>query len=255
MSATVVLAVARRAFVKTVRQPFQLFPLIFFPAILLAINASGLAAATHLPGFPTRSYLSFAIALAYVQGALFALVNAGTNLAEDLESGFFTRLALTPLSRRALLAGLLAGSGAVGVLQSAIYLLIGALAGAQLKGGLPGALLLLAFGGVASAGFAAGGVAAALLLRSGEAVQGLFPFFFVLLLLSSANLPRNLLHGWFQTVATYNPLSYLIEGFRAIYLTGFPAGPLLGGAAVVAGSWLLFGTAAVVALRRSPRAL
>jgi len=248
-----VLTIALRAFLKTVRQPFQLFPLIFFPAILLAINASGLTAATELRGFPTHSYLTFAIAVAYVQGALFALVNAGTNLAEDIESGFFTRLALTPLSRAALLGGLLIGIAAVGVLQSLVYLLIGAVAGAHLHGGLPGAFLLLGLGAFASAGFGAGGIAAALLLRSGEAVQGLFPLFFVLLILSSANLPRNLLHGWFHTVATYNPFSYLIEGFRAVYLSGFPAGPLLGAVAVIAGTWLLFGSAAVALLWRSLR--
>ena len=53
---------------KTLRQPFQVFPIIFFPAILLAVNASGLRAATHLPGFPTHSYVSFAIAVAFIQG-------------------------------------------------------------------------------------------------------------------------------------------------------------------------------------------
>jgi len=46
---------ARRAMLKTLRQPFQLFPIVFFPLILLAVNASGLKAATRLPGFPTHS--------------------------------------------------------------------------------------------------------------------------------------------------------------------------------------------------------
>jgi len=88
---------ARRAMLKTLRQPFQLFPIVFFPLILLAVNASGLKAATRLPGFPTSSYISFAIAVAFIQGGMFSLINTGTNLAEDIESGFFNRLALTPL--------------------------------------------------------------------------------------------------------------------------------------------------------------
>ena len=45
---------SRRAMLKTLRQPFQLFPIVFFPLILLAVNASGLRAATRLPGFPTQ---------------------------------------------------------------------------------------------------------------------------------------------------------------------------------------------------------
>ena len=68
-------------------------------SILLAVNASGLRAATYLPGFPTHSYVSFAIAVAFIQGATFAQINTGTNLAEDIDSGFFNRLALTPLRR------------------------------------------------------------------------------------------------------------------------------------------------------------
>ena len=71
---------------KTLRQPFQLFPIVFFPLILLAVNATGLRAATRLPGFPTNSYISFAIAVAFVQGAMFSLINTGTNLAEDIET-------------------------------------------------------------------------------------------------------------------------------------------------------------------------
>ncbi len=119
---TQVSVLARRSMRKTLRQPFQLFPIVFFPIILLAVNASGLKSATLLAGFPTHSYVSFAIAVAFLQGAMFALINTGTNLAEDIESGFFNRLALTPLRRVALIAGLLVGVAAVGALQSAVYI-------------------------------------------------------------------------------------------------------------------------------------
>ena len=44
-----------------------------------------------------------------MQGALFAAMNAGTDLAHDIETGFLNRLALTPLRGPALIAGLLAG--------------------------------------------------------------------------------------------------------------------------------------------------
>ena len=109
---------------KTLRQPFQLFPIVFFPVILLAVNASGLKSATKLVGFPTDSYVSFAIAVAFLQGAMFALINTGTNLAEDIESGFFNRLALTPLRRVSLIAGLLVGVAAIGGALSAEKLVL-----------------------------------------------------------------------------------------------------------------------------------
>ena len=41
------------------------------------------------------------------------------------------------------------------------------------------------------------------------------------LFLSSSSLPRNLIKTtWFREVATYNPVSYLIEGLRSLVITG-----------------------------------
>ena len=249
--ATQIATLARRAALKTLRQPFQLFPIVFFPLILLAINSGGLKAATRLPGFPTHSYVSFIIAVAFMQGALFSLVNTGTNLAEDIESGFFNRLALTPLRRVSLIAGLLVGVAALGVLQSAVYLIAGLIAGAHLLAGVGGAFVLLALGALACVGFGALGCAVALRTGSGEAVQGLFPLFFVFIFLSSSNLPRNLLHtGWFHTVATWNPITYLIEGFRSLFVYGWDGTALGRGFAVAAGVTLV-GLIAVAAAMRT----
>jgi ABC-2 type transport system permease protein len=226
-------ALARRSTLKTLRQPFQLFPIVFFPAILLAVNASGLKAVTHLPGFPTDSYISFAIAVAFIQGSMFSLINTGTNLAEDIENGFFNRLALTPLRRVSLIAGLLVGVAILGVMQSAAYMLIGLIAGAKLDAGLGGALVILILGSLTAVAFGAIGCAAALRTGSGEAVQGLFPLFFMFIFLSSSSLPRNLLTtGWFHTVATWNPVSYLIEAFRSLYIFGWDSTALWRGFAV-----------------------
>lgn len=228
-------ALARRSTLKTLRQPFQMFPIVFFPAMLLAVNASGLSAATRLPGFPTHSYVTFAIAVAFIQGGMFSLVNTGTNLAEDIESGFVSRLALTPMRRVSLIAGLLVGVAALGALQSAIYILIGLIAGAHLAAGFAGALVVILLGSLAATGFGALGCIAALRTGSGEAVQGLFPLFFVFIFLSSSNLPRQLLKtGWFHTIATWNPISYLIEGFRSLFVYGFDGAALWRGFAVAA---------------------
>jgi ABC-2 type transport system permease protein len=247
---TQVSVLARRSLRKTLRQPFQLFPIVFFPVILLAVNASGLKAATELAGFPTHSYVSFAIAVAFLQGAMFALINTGTNLAEDIESGFFNRLALTPLRRVALIGGLLVGVAALGALQSVIYILIGLVAGAHIEAGLGGALVVIALGSLATLAFGAAGCAAALWTGSGEAVQGLFPLFFVFVFLSSSNLPRNLLgDGWFHTVANWNPISYLIEAFRSLYIFGWDSTALWRGFAVAAGLGAIALLAATAALK------
>ena len=239
-------SLARRSMLKTLRQPFQMFPIIFFPAILLAVNASGLSSATRLPGFPTHSYITFAIAVAFIQGAMFSLINTGTNLAEDIESGFFNRLALTPLRRVSLIGGLLLGVAVLGALQSVVYILMGLIGGAHLAAGVGGALVIIALGSLAATAFGTLGCVAALRTGSGEVVQGLFPLFFVFIFLSSGSLPRPLLRtGWFHTVATWNPISYLIEGFRSLFVVGWDGTSLWRGFAVAIGL-MLVGLAGVV---------
>jgi ABC-2 type transport system permease protein len=227
-----------------------MFPIVFFPAILLAVNASGLQAATRLPGFPTHSYVTFAIAVAFIQGAMFSLINTGTNLAEDIETGFFNRLALTPLRRVALIGGLLVGVAVLGVLLSGVYIVLGLIAGAHLKTGLGGVLMILLLGAITTMAFGAIGCAAALRTGSGEAVQGLFPLFFVFIFVSSSNLPRALLKtGWFHTVATWNPISYLVEAFRSLYIFGWDGTALWRGFAVAIGLSILALLGVAVTLR------
>jgi ABC-2 type transport system permease protein len=217
-----VLLLARRSVLRTARQPANVvFPLVF-PLLLLAVNAGGLDAATRLPGFPTDSFVAFALAIPFIQGALFATMNTGTDLARDIQTGFLNRLALTPMRGVALLAGQLGGSLTLGVIQALVYLGVGLAVGVHLATGVLGVLVLLAFAVLVSVGFGALGAFAALRTGSGEAVQGLFPLFFVFLFLSSMNMPRNLIEiDWFRYVATANPVSYLIECVRSLIITGW----------------------------------
>ena len=42
--------------------------------------------------------------------------------------------------------------------------------------------------------------------------------------LSSSTLPRNLIKAeWFREIATYNPISYLLEGLRSLVIGGWNA--------------------------------
>jgi ABC-2 type transport system permease protein len=217
-----VFAVARRSVTRTLRQRALLvFPLLF-PLILFAINGSALGAATRIHGFPTSSYRDFALALPFIQGALFVSISAGTDLARDIETGFFNRLALTPLRGTALLVGQLGGPFVVACIQSCVYLLVGLATGVGIATGVAGALVLLALSILIAFGFAGLGALLALRLGSGEAVQGIFPLLFVSVFLSSSSLPRNLIKvDWFREIATYNPVSYLIEGVRSLIIKGW----------------------------------
>jgi ABC-2 type transport system permease protein len=232
-------AVARRSVTRTFRQRALLvFPLLF-PLILFAINGSALSAATRIRGFPVSHYRDFALAITFIQGALFVAVTAGTDLARDIESGFFNRLALTPLRGVAMLIGQLGGVFVLACVQSVVYLLVGIATGVVIRSGVGGVLLLLGLSTLIAFGFASLGALLALRFGTGEAVQGVFPLLFVTVFLSSSSLPRNLMKTeWFREVATYNPVSYLIEGVRSLIIKGWDAQALALG----------FGFAAVLAL-------
>jgi ABC-2 type transport system permease protein len=214
--------IAWRSVVRTLRQPAQIVPNVTFPLLLLAINSNGLRAATHLPGFPTDSFLDFFIPIAFMQGALFASGTAGVDLARDIDNGFLNRLALTPMRGAALLLGQLGGAMALGVIQAVIYLAVGIAAGVRFETGVAGAALLFLLAVLIALGFGTLGILLALRTGSGEAVQSAFPLLFFLLFLSSMNLPRNLISiDWFRDLATANPVSYMIEAMRTLVITGW----------------------------------
>ncbi|HYH62302.1 MAG TPA: ABC transporter permease [Solirubrobacterales bacterium] len=245
-----VLLLAERSVVRTLRQPANVvFPLVF-PLLLLAVNAGGLDSATRLPGFPTDSFVAFALAIPFIQGALFATMNAGTDLARDIQTGFLNRLSLTPMRGVALLAGQLGGVVTMGLVQALVYLGVGLAVGVRLESGPLGALVLLAFAVVVSIGFGALGAFAALRTGSGEAVQGLFPVFFVFLFLSSMNMPRDLIEiDWFRAAATANPVSYLIECVRSLIITGWDGEALALGFGIAGAIMVVALALAAVSLR------
>jgi ABC-2 type transport system permease protein len=215
-------ALASRGIVRTVRQPAMVIPPLLFPTALMAVNAAGLDSATRLPGFPSESFLAFALAVPFIQGALFATMNAGTELARDVQIGFLNRLQLTPMRGSALLAGQLGGVVVYGLVQALFYVVVGITAGVDFAAGPAGVLVLLAFALLVTLGFGALGAALALRTGTGEAVQGMFPLLFVFLFISSMNMPRDLIEAdWFRLLATLNPVSYLIECVRSLIITGW----------------------------------
>ena len=213
---------------RTFRQPGVWVPPLLFPLMLMAVNSNGLRAATHLPGFPTHSFLAFFLPFSFLQGALFASGIAGTDLARDIDTGFLNRLALTPIRSGALLLGQIGGAVGLGTLQACVYLGVGLAAGVHIDAGVPGAVLILLLAVLIATGWGTLGLWLALRTGSGEGVQSQFPLLFFATFISSMNLPRNLIEvTWFRDIATVNPVSYMIEGLRSLVIVGWDAEALL----------------------------
>ena len=245
-------ALAWRSIITTLRIPQSWFPSLFFPLMLLSIfTASFGDAPGTIPGFPpVRGFLDFAVAGSVLQGVLIAGTGAGAAFASDMESGFFDRLVASPVSRWAILTGRLGASVAQGVAQGLLFLGLAVLFGARVSGGIGGLLLLVLFAAFLAA--AIGGLAVILALRtgSGEAVQGTFPLFFILLFFSSAFFPRETMSGWYKHVADWNPVSHIVEGMRAQVIDGGTTRQTLVGLGLVVGFAVLSVTMSAVAYRR-----
>jgi ABC-2 type transport system permease protein len=236
-----VATIAGRSVWRTLRQPAVMVANVTFPLMLLAVNSSGLRAATRLPDFPTNSYLDFFLPFSFMQGAIFAALVAGSDLGRDIDTGFLNRLALTPMRGVALLFGQLGGAAALATVQAIVYLSVGIGAGARFDSGPAGIALFVLLALVIALGFGALGLVIALRAGSGEGVQSSFPLLFFLLFISSMNLPRNLIEAnWFRIAATINPVSYMIEGLRSLIIEGWN-GQALGLAFLFAAAFVAVG--------------
>jgi ABC-2 type transport system permease protein len=112
-----------------------------------------------------------------------------------------------------------------------------------------GALVAIGLGMLAGVAFGALGITLALRARSASTLQGIFPLIFVVLFLSSAFFPRQLLESPVDTVARYNPLSYIANGLRTPIIGAVRAQPVLEGLAAAGGIAIVAVGLAVLALR------
>ncbi len=215
-------ALGRRAIRQTFRRPQLVAPLLIIPTLLLAIQSTGAGRALEIPGFPpVDSFFQFLLAGSIVQATLLAGNSSGIALAVDIEMGFTDRLLAAPIPRFAIVAGRLAGAAALGFLTAFWFIAIGLIFGAPIHEGVPGALVMI----VLSTGcaFSFGTLGAAIALRTGSpsVVQGMFPLLFVILFLSTAFFPKNLLLEPAQTVAGLNPLSFVADAVRDPVISSF----------------------------------
>jgi ABC-2 type transport system permease protein len=235
-SARVVRALGARSIRQTFRRPQLISPIVVFPTLLLAIQTGGAGAGIELPGFPpVQSFLQFMLAGSMMQSMMLAGNSGGIAFAVDIEMGFTDRLFTAPIPRFAIVLGRLAGTAALGLFASLWFFAIGLIFGAEIEGGVPGALLSMAL--ITASAIAVGGIGAAIALRTGSAsvVQGLFPLVLVVLFLSSAFFPQALMIEPAKTIAEYNPFSFIVEGVREPIISGVHATETLEAVAAIAG--------------------
>ena len=247
------LALSRRAIKGSARQGPMLIPSIMFPLFFVAINSSSFQKSLPLlraNGYPKlNSFLTFTLAATVVQGVMFGSVQGATDLATDIEGGFFERMIAAPAYRATIVIARLAGGVMLGVVQALLFTALLVAFGARIAGGLPAAAVLVL--STTLLGLAFGGLLAAIAVRSGsaEVVQSCFPIVFILLFMSAAFFPRETMRGWFKQVARFNPLTHIVEPLRELIINQWTAESALKAIAVPSVMSVVTVSLALAALR------
>ena len=197
----------RRTLRNALRRPQFLAPLVLMPTLFLAINTGGLHRSTDLPGFPhVDGFLDFQLAGAITQSLLLGGVMQGIGTALEIEGGFFDRLVASPIPRVSIVLGRILAGTAIAAAQVVWFLVLGAVFGVSIHGGVPGALLVVLIGALAGTGFAALGVLIALRAATPRRSRGSSRWSSSCCSSRSAFFPRALLAQPADWFADYNPL-------------------------------------------------
>ncbi len=220
MTAAVALTLWRRSLNEVLRVRGALLPATVAPVVFMLGMSGQFGRLTGLDGFPTDSYLSWIVPLSCLQGAGFAGAATGSNLARDIEQGWFDRLLVAPVPRPLLVIGPILGAVTRSLVPATVVLLVGLAIGAELPGGVVGVVLLY----VASASFCAvaalWGIYMAVTFRTQQAGPLMQQGVFLAVFLSTAYTPEVLLRGWLAEVAEYNPITYVLEMARQATVVG-----------------------------------
>jgi len=207
---------------QTLRRPQLAAPLLIFPTALLAIQTAGAGRAVDLPGFPhVSNFLSFMLAGAIVQSLMMTGNSGAIAFAIDIEMRFTDRLFAAPIARASIVLGRLAATALLGALIAIYFIALGLIFGASIHEGVPAGLWIILLTSASALSFGTIGVAIALRSNSASVVQGIFPLVFVILFLSTAFFPANLMLEPAAWVAQYNPLSFIVNGIREPIVHGW----------------------------------
>ncbi|HEY3783339.1 MAG TPA: ABC transporter permease [Fimbriimonadaceae bacterium] len=203
------------------RPALALIPSLFIPIFFFVVNSASLSAFSKVPGFPNVSYKDFIAPVALFTAIFFSAGNAGIELVQDISNGYFKKLLIMPISRLTIILGRLTEVAVQAVFQGLIVLVLLLAAGVHFSTGFLGILAIFGILVLFAMGWSCISMIMALRTQNARLVQSMFVLVFPLLYVTTSQAPKNLLPPLFATLATYNPVTYVIEGVRALVLTGW----------------------------------
>jgi ABC-2 type transport system permease protein len=191
------------------RQPWWIAISLAQPLVYLFLYSALFRKVAEIPGFEAGSYIDFLTPGIVILTALFSGGFAGMAIINDLDQGVIDRFLATPVSRAALIVGRLLQGAIVVTIQCLIIIGLSLTIGANFPGGVAGVFILVAVAVLLGSAVGALSIALALVVRREESVIGavqmlLLPMTF----LASVFMARELMPGWVQDIASFNPVDW-----------------------------------------------
>lgn len=205
------------------RQPASVLFAMVQPLVFLGLFAP------LLPESPDGSALQWFVPGIVAMTALMSASFTGANLSEEIISGSFERLLVSPVRRSSLMVGKALREMVPLVLQTVIIVAVVTpfAFDLHLGGVLVGIVVLVPF----SVGL--GALSLALAIAAKEQAWIFWTVqqtvIFPLLLLAGVLLPLDGAPGWLQTASDLNPLKYLVDAERALFAGSFPVDTIVSG--------------------------
>lgn len=214
--------ITRRNLLKSVRVPILLFMSLFQPLLFLILFSQIFTSLANLPGFPYDTYLQFLVPAIIAMTALSSAFQSGLGTVSDVEDGMLDKFLIAPVHRISIMTGRILSDGVRIVAQAAVVIVTAFAMGARYETGLAGLVVMILLASIF--GMAWAGLSNIVALRTQNAevtmVIGIV-LLFPILFLSTGFMPTALLPDWLDTVARFNPLSYLIDAERALVNDGW----------------------------------
>jgi ABC-2 type transport system permease protein len=216
-------AIAGRALRAVPRDIPAVVPPIFIALFFFIVNIATLSKLTH-SGTGGFSYKAFSMPTAILLGV--TGISRAPALVLDVQDGYLDRLLMTPIRRLAILLGHMVADVAVAIGLTIPILIVGLSIGVRFSTGVAGILAFIALAALWSLAFSGFGYAIALKTGNPAAVNSSFLLFFPFLFLTTSYVPRSQLSGWLGAVANVNPVTYMLQGLRALTYEGWQWGDL-----------------------------
>ena len=211
------LSVARRAVRSMLRDLETVIPALLIPVFMFAVTVGALQDfAENIPGLDYRAFQLPVAVLFAVTG-----ISRAITVVTDIQTGYFSRLVITPVNRLALLLGLLMADFLLIVALTVPVVIMGYVVGVRFATGILGILAFMLIAGLW--GLIFNGFPYAIAFKTGNvaAVNMSFLLFFPFLFMTTLFIPQEQMTPWLSTAADFNPVTYILTAERSLITEGW----------------------------------